>query len=324
MKNKQNIFIGVDGGGTKTRVLAATLEGRILADLRGGPSNFQFLGTPQAKTNLAQLLLAVKKKLEKFQPVYQGAFYGMAGADRPSDHGHIRRWITSITPAKNFGISADPIPMLRLASPDGSGIALVAGTGANCIGRDSQGKESAVGGWLGDWVGGTTIGAKTINLAVESQDGRGKKTILEKMLCRRYKVKEVTDLLDWLYTDRPKRKQLHYGDLPPLVFKAAALKDAVALKLLREQGKELFRMAQQVEKDLFSRSSPLIVAMGGSLLQRAEPPIIQTSFKKYFKAYHPKVKFVAPVQDPVYGALLLAYDQAKVQPPSLKLLGVQK
>jgi N-acetylglucosamine kinase-like BadF-type ATPase len=253
----------------------------------------------------------------------QAAFYGMAGADRPSDQRHIRRWLGPLSPAKKFRLAADPIPMIRLASPDGSGIAAVAGTGGNCIGVDAAGRECSVGGWIGSWVGGGDIGMKLINAAVEAQDGRGPRTLLVDLLCRKYRLKEPTDLLDWVYVDAPKGRQLNNVELAPLAFEAAGRGDRVARALLAAQGHELFRMAAQVRKSLFKAGRPLVVVMGGSLLQHARPPLMRLAFEKEFRKFHPRVKFVTPDRDPVYGALLLAYDLAGVAAPEQELLGAK-
>ena len=49
---EQRYFVGVDGGGTKTALVALTPEGREVAAAVCGPLNYNFIGVDAALDNL--------------------------------------------------------------------------------------------------------------------------------------------------------------------------------------------------------------------------------------------------------------------------------
>ncbi len=307
--------MGVDAGATKTQAVVADLQGKVLADVTGGPGNFQDIGVEQARRNVAEVFKKTLKKSGLKASQLSGLCFGMAGADRPvEDAKIIRGFLDRIAASNSYLMVVDVRLMLRLGTDKGVGVAVIAGTGCNSIGVNRAGEEWAVGGWLTQNAGGGHLGQGAVDAAIHGLDGRGPKTLLAPMICREYGLKKLEDVLELSYFDRrhEKKRVIHYPELAPLVFKAAEKKDKAALALLKFEGYELARMVDAVVRKIFRSTSRLNIVMGGSLLQKAKPPLIQKALKQELARMHPKIDFsyTLPTQAPVYGALAYAMDQA--------------
>jgi len=54
--NKPLYIIGIDGGGTKTTAVLCALDGAILTEAQGGPSNFHIVGVEKTAVTLLDLI----------------------------------------------------------------------------------------------------------------------------------------------------------------------------------------------------------------------------------------------------------------------------
>ena len=61
-QTKKGYVIGIDGGGTKTEVALANLQGKILVQVKSGPSNLRNLGVKRSVFNISQ---GIRKVLNK-------------------------------------------------------------------------------------------------------------------------------------------------------------------------------------------------------------------------------------------------------------------
>ena len=78
-------LIGIDGGGTKTKCIAANIECKPLYETTGGPSNFLVFGLDKVSETIFNLLEDCKKNLDcKFGDLIS-VVLGTAGAGRKDD-----------------------------------------------------------------------------------------------------------------------------------------------------------------------------------------------------------------------------------------------
>jgi len=63
--NKSLVFVGIDGGATKTKLIAIDENERILLRICGEGSNYKALGLDLAEKNLYKLLSKCLRKLNK-------------------------------------------------------------------------------------------------------------------------------------------------------------------------------------------------------------------------------------------------------------------
>ena len=74
-----NIFIGVDGGGTKTEAAAIDPSGNVLSRYTGSSTNPYVVGFDQAMAELARVLDCLLAPLPGKELTFCGACLGLAG-----------------------------------------------------------------------------------------------------------------------------------------------------------------------------------------------------------------------------------------------------
>lgn len=177
--------LGVDAGGTSTRVVVVDGGGRALGYASSGAGNPVSSGADQAAGAVRS---ATREALRRAGTRADGVAHvvvAMAGSSVQPD----TRWLTE--PLAQLGLTAlvtfesDLLATFCAGTPADAGYALVAGTGASAV-RVEQGTAAAVSdglGWLlGDVGSGYWIGHRVVVDALAALDGRAGQTALSSML----------------------------------------------------------------------------------------------------------------------------------------------
>ncbi|MER6083834.1 BadF/BadG/BcrA/BcrD ATPase family protein [Streptomyces sp. NPDC001833] len=186
----QDLVIGLDAGGTRTRVvLAGAADGRVLAEATAGPGNALTVPPPQLTEHLTEALAGVLPEGVRARVVAVAGGFAGATAAAADDPGTVRAR-TALTgalrrlavPEVPVGIWSD-IEAAFAAGPGApaDGLALVAGTGAVAMriaGRRATTTVDGDGWLLGDEGSGFWIGRSAVRAALRMADGRGRATLL--------------------------------------------------------------------------------------------------------------------------------------------------
>lgn len=302
----------MDGGGSKTHALIASVEGEALSLGVAGYGNCSGDNFERA---FAQYTLAVDSALQQAglrgEQITASGF-GLAGYDWPSETEKVQAALDT------FGLGGprravnDTIIGLIGGSTEGWGVVVVAGRGENCRGRDRHGRESrTVGdGYLfGDGGGGDWLVLQSIRAVATAWTGRNPPTRLTELLLNYTHTSDVTTLMEGLSLHRI---QLDHA-AAPLVFEAATRGDAVALEILEGAGRELGLNAAALSRQLNLENDPFEVVLVGSIFNGSHPAL-KESLKRHVLATAPHARFIRPIGPPVVGAVLLAMEAAKVTP----------
>lgn len=166
-------LIGVDGGGSGTRVRLARADGSPLAQGRGGPSALAHgIQSAWSAVNGAVAQAFAEAGLAVAAPGVMAIGLGLAGV-------HNQQWAASFV-AHNPGYAAvalesDALTTLLGAHQGRPGAIIALGTGSVGEALDAQGRRRAVGGWgfpAGDEAGGAWIGMRAIGHVQHALDGR--------------------------------------------------------------------------------------------------------------------------------------------------------
>ena len=164
-----NAFLGIDGGGTRTRAAIVTGE-RVLARGECGSIKRLRVGAEAAEENLRALLRDLYAQAGV--TAVRAASVGVASASMPGT----AEWITAVFQdfgVERFEVVGDEIIALDAAFRGGPGILQIAGTGSNTIGRAPDGSRESAGGWssrLGDEGSGYWIGLHGLRRALHAYD----------------------------------------------------------------------------------------------------------------------------------------------------------
>jgi N-acetylmuramic acid 6-phosphate etherase len=280
-RSHEGLVLGIDGGGTHTVALLAQLDRQtsktiyqspltphqILGRGEAGPSNFQSVGTDRAFRAIDEAVTKAFQAASIPRQAVQVAWLGLAGAGRPQDQELVRRWAIGKELAGVVEVSTDASLLLAAGTPDGWGVAVVAGTGSIAVGQASDGRTARSGGWgylLGDEGSGYAIGLAALQAVAHMSDGRGEATSLSHSLLEHLRLNEPNELIAAIYQRSLDRSAI--AALAPFVLNAAESGDAVAITIAQAGADQLAAAVAATGRRLdLSTAFPLAIA-GGLLL----------------------------------------------------------
>jgi N-acetylglucosamine kinase-like BadF-type ATPase len=133
------LVVGVDGGGTKTDVVVASLDGQVVGAARGGCGNWEVVGVDAVADELRSVVtVALAAAGARGHDVVAAAF-SLAGFDWPSDHARLTPAVAAAGLGGESVLTNDSFAALRAGTAAPFGIVSVAGTGGVCAGRNRSG-----------------------------------------------------------------------------------------------------------------------------------------------------------------------------------------
>jgi glucosamine kinase len=292
------IYLGIDGGGSKTAW--AIGDDRFLI-ARGvvGPSNFVRVG--EAKAGEA-LLAAIAQACSAagVQPAeVQRTCLGLAGAGKA----RIKAWAHGIVSEHLHGeirIVGDMVTAHEAAFHGTAGAIVIAGTGSIAFARNARGETARAGGWgfaISDEGSGQWIGRQAIAAALRAADGGSETALLSKLLeC--WHLKTVEELA----AAGNAAPAPDFARFMPAVLASAEAGDSTAYSILERAGVELADIASVVIRRVLGEDSQ--VAMSGCVFRHSEH--VRQAFYNKVRELHPDAQVLSQVVDPLDGALSLA------------------
>jgi len=299
--------LAIDGGGTKTDVIALSTEGRLLARRRGSTSSPQAIGLEKAVAELDGLAQSIVGELGA-AGVQQTNIY-LSGLDTPEEIDALggaiagRPWLRGTPVLEN-----DLFALLRTGTASPSAAVVVIGTGINAAAVRDDGATArflALGTISGDRGGGSALGSDALWHAARSEDGRGPKTILE------YLVPAVFGL----GTVREVSLGLHFGRLDDrlvrtlsrTVLDAAGQGDAVAGAIVDVEAAEAAVMASVLLERLELQNAEVPVVLGGGVIASGDERLIG-GIRRRLAERAPHAIIQPTSAPPIVGAGLLALE----------------
>lgn len=300
--------IAVDGGNSKTDVALVREDGEVVATARGAGSSPQHLGVDGALGVIGALIEQVQDGV----PV-DAAELLLAGVDFPSEEEAVRAAIEARGWAARVSVDNDTFAVLRAGTDARWGVAVVCGAGINCVGVAPDGREArfrALGWTTGDWGGGVDVGRDAVWAAARSEDGRGPKTVLERLVPAHFGLSTPGQLAE----------AVHFGridggraiELAPVVF-AAAGDDPVAAGIVARLAEEVVALARVVIVRLRLEHEPVAVVLGGGLLSHPTPDLL-AAIERGLAEVGPAITVHATSAPPILGATFLALDALGAEP----------
>lgn len=278
-------LLGVDGGGTGTRVKLADRHGRILAQGVSGPSALG-QGAEQAWRHVQQAIHAAVASggISDFDPARCAIGLGLSGV---SVAAQAQAFLAKQPGYALLALDGDGYTTVLGAHGGRPGAVVAAGTGVvgEALRRDGSRAMASGWGWVtGDEGSGAWLGLQAMRHAQQALDGRAQAGALAEAV--------------WALAGRDRRSVLAwcaaagqhgFAGLAPFVFDSAAA-DPVAAELIARAVAELERLALALDPQ-----AALPLALAGSIALRLSP-----HFSAAFRA-----RCVSAQGDSADGALLL-------------------
>lgn len=249
---------GIDGGGTKTKVVCWNLSGERLCEESFGPFNLNSIG----KEAFASLLEEITNFLQN-QGACAALCIGAAGCSSPLMQEQVSAAMVSAGIAR-WKLVGDHEIALWGALEGRPGFALIAGTGSICLGCGRDGKMVRAGGWghlIGDEGSGYAIGRDALTAVAHRMDGWDEPTDLVRRVREELHLSTRQEIVSYVYGG----DKSGIAAVALLVEQAAADGDLVAIKILENNAAALEQLVKVVSGRLQMPQGEL--ALLGGLLE---------------------------------------------------------
>lgn len=301
------LVAGVDGGGSRTRVIIADESGKELATAEGGPSAVRPGEADRSADVIAATVREALAKCEMSEVVPKVLVAGVAGAGRDAERDALWQALLRCEAAEDVAVYADATIALEDAFGEGPGLMVISGTGSVGFGRGPAGAFARVGGWgpaCGDEGSGAWIGRRALSIVTAAYDGREPETQLTGAVLTAAEVNEVPDLVGWATGAPPAT----LATLAPVVLRVAQGGDLRANSLVTLAVEELVLHARTLARQLFGDERAAVpLALGGGML--AKGSLLRKRMVHRLKTAVPGAQLreeeVVPVRGAVRAALRL-------------------
>jgi N-acetylglucosamine kinase-like BadF-type ATPase len=297
------LIIGMDGGGTKTRVLVKErLDGETLFDQNFGMSNYNNIGVeglrPVFREVYEALVMCFGERLQDAILVL-----GSAGVDRPKD---VEIYLSALKES-GFTCRLEVVNDAEIALVGGNGdrkdALMIAGTGSIVVGINSNGKIVRSGGWGGlisDEGSGFQIGRHAIAAVMQEYDKVISPTSFTEQLLAHFQLTSPEDFMDLLYIEDtlPVDK---IASCTPIILEAWIKGDQAAHTIVEGELEKLVRLVVGISRQMGTETFRLSVA--GSLLTKSSDYF--GVLKEKLSTVLPQVEISTPLYDPVFGAIII-------------------
>lgn len=314
------LVLGVDGGGTRTRLVLADGDGRVLGGTVADSINLDDHPAEHAVQVLATALAELETRTGGDASELDAAFFCVGGVLDDADRRAVREVARAagVPQSARIGISHDALGALVGGLAGREGMVVVAGTGSVCFGRTQGGREARCGNWgplIGDEGSGYWLGREALRAVAKARDGRGEHSALVADVLAALALDHADGLLRRIH--QPDFGRSTVAGLAPIVLARAAVGDPVAGQIVDRGCALLAECVQVVRTDLFSTGdfSTGDFSTGDAELTTTGGLTKDSTYMRAFEAQvarrAPGVQVVAPILPPVLGAVRLALELAE-------------
>jgi len=299
------IFVGIDGGGSKTACLIGDETSR-LGSAVAGPSNPVRVGEPTAREALHTAILQACTQAKVDLSGISRTCIGIAGGARAETAGIVQKIVSELIPGE-IEVVGDMVIAMEAAAGSGPGVVVIAGTGSIAYGRNEAGRTARAGGWgfaISDEGSAHWIGRAAVAAVMRAHDENQGTALLEHLM----KAWQVTTREQMILSANASPSP-DFAGLLPTVIAAADSKDPIAHDVLAQAGAELASLAKIVIARLFNEGQAVPVATSGGVFRNAA--LVRRIFYNNLRLQYPNINLSENVVDPVEGALELARKGAR-------------
>jgi len=286
-------LVGVDGGGSGTRVVLADANGMELARASGGPSGLG-LGVERAwKAIDATISRAFGSAGLQFEWSACALGCGLAGVNHP---GWLAQFHETAPHGCALAVESDALTTLLGAHGGEPGVIVALGTGSIAASLDAEGRVRIAGGYgfpSGDEASGAWLGMRAAVHLQQVLDGRAPADDWSRALLECTKAADRDGLVVWLSA----ANQTSYATLAPTIFEHQS--HPFADRLLQEAGREIEKMVRALDP-----GQVMPAALCGGLAIPLEPFVPEAL----------RARLRPPIADSAMGALQLAHRAATGKP----------
>lgn len=309
------LYLGVDGGGTKTAFTLIDDAGKVIAQHLAGSSYYPQIGIDNLTTLIRDGIAAVCPN----PAALAYAFFGLPafGEDSRIDP-LIAKLPRALLGHGRFSVGNDMVCGWAGSLGGSDGINIVAGTGSIAYG-ERRGISARAGGWgeiFSDEGSAYWIATQGLQLFSRMSDGRSPPGFLLDALRDHFTLQADLDLCGKVIELAGNRDSI--AALSQIVATAAEAGDEAAAEIFCRAAQQLANIVQAVASKLaFEPNESIPVSWSGGVFRSGE--LVVAPFKAKLERANCHYHFIEPIADPALGAALYAKRRAT----SSSLLNIQ-
>lgn len=293
------LWIGIDGGGTKTIAVIGDEHGYLFAIAKGSSGNLTAISSGQLYTLINNLIDQLLMKTGAALSDVETVFAAMAGADRQTEQQKIYNTFQQSPIHAKLKVQSDIHAALAAGAWGREGTLIIAGTGAIVFGYEQQ-KTFRIGGWgylLGDEGSGYHLGQLAIRSVLKANDDQVPLKSFQKAILTHFNVLSPDQLITKVYSSANPVAAI--SSVSRLVLEAFE-EDALAKLIVKTVQDALFGLIESAYSRI-ERSKPIV--LHGGLFSNN---IFYKEFKVRFSTQFPDLSALKPSISGAVGAYLLA------------------
>ncbi|MEO8574139.1 MAG: BadF/BadG/BcrA/BcrD ATPase family protein [Pyrinomonadaceae bacterium] len=308
-KRKQRshqLFLGVDGGGTKTQIALMNEAREVTCEGFAGPSNPLRVGVETAVTNITKAINEACDRGGVSRGDIASATLGLAGVRRADLKQSVRESFIKRFGIRRVEVVTDAEIALFATTQGKPGLVVIAGTGSVCLGKNENGDMAISGGWgplAGDEGGGVGIAQQALHTIAKASDGRGKPTMLSQRASEYFRASGPENLIVAIYS--PQVDNSRIAGFARLVVETAQSGDEIAIQILNEAGYELGLAACAVIQKLKLENRRVPIGCVGSVFHAGD--LLTNPMVEKVRLCAPKAFLTEPMMPPAHAAALMSY-----------------
>jgi N-acetylglucosamine kinase-like BadF-type ATPase len=309
--SERRVYLGVDGGGTKTEFVCIDEAGAVIAQHVEGTTYHLQVGLVGAVETIGAGITGVCSKAGISGTDLDYAFFGLPayGEDKAVDP-QLDRHCRRLLGHDRYLCGNDMVCGWAGSLACADGINLVCGTGSIGYG-ERQGHAARVGGWgevFSDEGSAYWIAIQGLNAFSRMSDGRLPKGALHEAFRRTLEIDDDLDICARVMGQHGMERDEIAG-LAPIIAEAAAAGDAAAIAIHDRAADELAGMAEALRAQLgFAANEPVPLSWSGGVL--TNDASVRSRLEERLGAAGP-YQLVEPKHSPGYGAALYAQHRSR-------------
>lgn len=302
-----SVFLGVDGGGTKTDFLLIDEAGSVLAERREGSAYYLETGVDALQAMLAEGIRGTLSQAAILPGDLTFACIGLPSYGEDSALcTRLDGLAAVVLPEERYRCVNDMVCGWAAALAGGDGINIVAGTGSIAYG-EFESRSARAGGWgelFSDEGSAYWVAREALGLFSRMSDGRTARSALYDLIRDHFRLHVDLDLCAAIYGP-PQMTRSEIAALAPIAARAVDEGDLQARCIFEAAAHELAGIVHAVRDQLtVPPLFPLPVSYSGGMFSLNGPlsPLLEAALQKADRRY----RFAAPMALPRAGAALYA------------------
>lgn len=288
-------YIGIDGGGTKTKMTLFDEQGQSIKEV--------ILPTIHILTQEQEKCIQILKEgINQLDPLEEAKVVaGLAGYGQQQA---VRKKIETVCQQafgkRKYAIYSDVHIAMVGALDHKDGIVVISGTGSIALSINHH-QMKRCGGWgyqLGDEGSAYWIAKQMLSIYCKQVDGRLNKTVLYDMIMEKCSLQHDYDIIT--YINDLKNDRTAIASLAAINGEAAKQNDPYALQIYQKAAVELGSLIKTLASDF---STPFLVSYIGGVFDHAKDELLKPLQKELELL---PCELVSPIHTPEYGAFVLA------------------